>query len=259
MDPATGLGIIFGFGMLLTGYVLEEGSIPALLAISPVFIVFGGTFGAITCQHTFKEILSLPKYLMEAMQTPKGNESAIKQLIETMVTLAEKARREGVLSLESDIQGELTDKKYDPSLRKGLRLMVDGSEPELIKHMLENEILIFEAKKKREASIFEAAGGYSPTMGIIGTVMGLIKVLGSLSDPSQLAPAVAMAFVATLYGVSFANLFWLPVGGKLKGKLAQEVLLKELIIEGIMSIQAGENPRILREKLEIFITEKKQQ
>jgi chemotaxis protein MotA len=257
MDIATGLGIIMGFGMLLFGYVIEEGSIPALLSISPVFIVFGGTLGAITCQYTMNEIMSLPKYIMEAMQLPKGNDAALKQLIETLVNLAEKARREGVLSLESDIQGELSNKKYDPSLRKGLRLMVDGSEPELIKHMLENEIIIYEAKKKREASIFDAAGGYSPTMGIIGTVMGLIKVLGSLSDPSQLAPAVAMAFIATLYGVSFANLVYLPLGGKLKGKLAQEVLQKELTIEGVMSIQAGENPRILREKLEVFLSEKK--
>jgi chemotaxis protein MotA len=257
MDPATGLGVIIGFGMLLTGYVIEQGSIPALLAISPVFIVFGGTLGAITCQFTFKEITSLPKFMMEAMQLPKGNDASIKQLIETLVNLAEKARREGVLSLESDIQGELSNKKYDASLRKGLRLMVDGSEPELIKHMLENEIIIYEAKKKREASVFDAAGGYSPTMGIIGTVMGLIKVLGSLTDPTQLAPAVAMAFIATLYGVSFANLFWLPMGGKLKGKLAQEVLQKELTIEGVMSIQAGENPRILREKLEVFLSEKK--
>jgi chemotaxis protein MotA len=257
MDPATGLGVIIGFGMLLLGYVIEQGSIPALLAISPVFIVFGGTLGAITCQFTFKEITSLPMFMMDAMQLPKGNDASLKQLIETLVNLAEKARREGVLSLESDIQGELSNKKYDPSLRKGLRLMVDGSEPELIKHMLENEIVIFEARKKREASVFDAAGGYSPTMGIIGTVMGLIKVLGSLTDPTQLAPAVAMAFIATLYGVSFANLFWLPIGGKLKGKLAQEVLQKELTIEGVMSIQAGENPRILREKLEVFLSEKK--
>jgi chemotaxis protein MotA len=257
MDPATGLGVIFGFGMLLTGYIIEAGSLPALLALSPIFIVFGGTLGAITAQYTLKEILNLPRYIMDSMTMPKGNNAALTQLIETLVTLAEKARREGVLSLESDIQGELSDKKYDPMLKKGLRLMVDGSEPELIKHMLENEITIYEDQKKREASIFVAAGGYSPTMGIIGTVMGLIKVLGSLTDPSQLAPAVAMAFIATLYGVSFANLFWLPLGGKLAGKLKQEVLQKELTIEGIMSIQAGENPRILREKLEVFLLEKK--
>jgi chemotaxis protein MotA len=257
MDPATGLGIIFGFGMLLTGYVIEGGSVSALLSVSPCFIVFGGTLGACMCQHTMQEVLSLPRYVMDAMQLPKGNDAALKQLIETLVNLAEKARREGVLSLESDIQGELSNKKYDPSLRKGLRLMVDGSEPELIKHMLENEITIYEARKKREAGIFDAAGGYSPTMGIIGTVMGLIKVLGSLSDPTQLAPAVAMAFVATLYGVSFANLVYLPIGGKLKGKLKAEVLQKELTIEGVMSIQAGENPRILREKLEVFLSEKK--
>jgi chemotaxis protein MotA len=243
--------------MLLLGYMIEGGSTAALIGLSPALIVFGGTLGAITTQYTFKEILSLPKFIMEAMTLPKGNDAALKQLIETLVNLAEKARREGVLSLEGDIQGELSDKKYDPMLRKGLRLMVDGSEPELIKHMLENEITIYEAQKKKEAGVFDAAGGYSPTMGIIGTVMGLIKVLGSLTDPNELAPAVAMAFVATLYGVSFANLVWLPLGGKLKGKLKQETLQKELTIEGVMSIQAGENPRILREKLEVFLLEKK--
>jgi len=257
MDPSVGVGIFLGFGMVLAGYIIEDGSLPALIAISPMFIVFGGTSGACITQFSIKEFFGVPRYIMEALQLPKGNEAALRNLIDVLVGLAEKARREGVLSLESDIQGELSDKKYDPSLRKGLRLMVDGSEPELIKHMLENEITIYEETKKREASIFEAAGGFSPTMGIIGTVMGLIKVLGNLSDPSQLAPAVAMAFIATLYGISFANLVFLPIGNKLKGKLKQEILQKELTIEGVMSIQAGENPRILKEKLEVFLANKK--
>jgi len=254
MDPSTILGLILGVSLLLTGYVIEHGQLVALIAISPMFIVFGGTLGACTVQFTLKEIFGIPRYVAESMQLPKGNDAALKKLIETLVNLAEKARREGVLSLESDIQGELSDKKYDPSLRKGLRLMVDGSEPELIKHMLENEISIYEAKKKREASIFEAAGGFSPTMGIIGTVMGLIQVLGNLADVTKLAPAVAAAFIATLYGISSANLVFLPIGAKLKGKLQQEVLQKELTIEGVMSIQAGENPRILKEKLDVFLS-----
>ena len=253
MDIATPLGIILGFGMLLAAFVLEGGTLAALLGISPAMIVFGGTLGALTISFTLKEIFSIPGLIMSAMTLAKGNESSIKQLIDVMVNIAEKARREGVLSLEADIQGELSDKKYDPMLRKGLRLTVDGSEPELIKHMLENEIAFYEAIQKKNASIFDAAGGFSPTMGIIGTVMGLIKVLGSLSDPGELGPAVALAFIATLYGVGFANLLWLPLGAKLKLKLKQEVVQKELIVEGVMSIQAGENPRTLREKLEVFL------
>ena len=256
MDIATPLGIVLGFGLLLAAFVLEGGTLAALIGISPAMIVFGGTLGAVTVSFTLKEVFSIPGLIMNAMMLAKGNDASLKQLIDVMVNIAEKARREGVLSLESDIQGELSDKKYDPMLRKGLRLTVDGSEPELIKHMLENEITFYEDRQKKDASIFEAAGGFSPTMGIIGTVMGLIKVLGSLSDPSQLGPAVALAFIATLYGVGFANLFWLPIAGKLKLKTKQEVVQKELIVEGVMSIQAGENPRTLREKLEVFLVNK---
>jgi chemotaxis protein MotA len=256
MDPATGLGVVIGFGMLLTGYMLEEGTVPGLIALSPVFIVFGGTLGAVICQFTFGEVAGIPRYLSEAMQRPNAGESSLRQLIETLVTLAEKARREGVLSLESDIGGELLDKRYDPELRKGLRLMVDGSEPLLVKRVLENEMITYETKKKREASVFDAAGRSSIAMGIVGTVIGLIKILGSLSDPGQLATAIAMSLVAILYGMSFAYLFWFPVGGKLKGKLIKELHRKALSVEGVMSIQAGENPKILRERLEVFLAEK---
>jgi chemotaxis protein MotA len=254
MDIATILGIIIGYGMLLTAFILEGGKLPALVGVSPALIVFGGTLGALTVQYTLKEIFSIPKLIMDAAMLAKGNESSLKNLIDVMVNIAEKARREGVLSLESDIQGELSDKKYDPMLRKGLRLTVDGSEPELIKHMLENEIFFYEEQQKKNASIFESAGGYSPTLGIIGTVMGLINVLGSLSNPDELGPAVALAFIATLYGISTANLVFLPIAGKLKLKMKLEIVQKELIIEGVMSIQAGENPRTLKEKLEVFLT-----
>ncbi|HAJ79885.1 MAG TPA: flagellar motor protein [Fibrobacteres bacterium] len=254
MDFATIIGIVFGVGMIFAAFLVEGGNPAALFLISPFMIVFGGTFGALTTSFTLKEIFSMPGLIMSAMMLAKGNDASIRQLIDVMVNIAEKARREGVLSLESDIQGELSDKKYDPMLRKGLRLTVDGSEPELIKHMLENEIGFYEEQQKKNAAIFEAAGGFSPTMGIIGTVMGLINVLGNLANPDELGPAVAMAFVATLWGIGSANLFFLPIGGKLKLKMKQEVVQKELIIEGVMSIQAGENPRTLKEKLDVFLS-----
>ncbi len=252
MEISTPLGIVLGFGMLLAGYILEEGALGALIGISPALIVFGGTLGALTVSFTLKEIFSLPHLLMKSMTRTKGDDES-KKLIDKLFSIAEKARREGVLSIESDLQGELSDVKYDPLLRNGLRLTVDGTEPELVKHILENQIVVFEEQRKKEASIFDAAGGFSPTMGIIGTVMGLIKVLGSLEDPSELGPAVALAFIATLYGVCFANLFWLPIGAKLKLKAKLEVVQKELIVEGILSIQSGENPRLVKERLEVYL------
>jgi chemotaxis protein MotA len=256
MDLATILGIIIGFGGLLTGFGIERGNFASLLGISPMFIVFGGTLGATMTGFTLKDFFAIPRFLQEAMTLPKGGESELRALIEVIVALAEKARREGILSLEMDITGQLSDKKYDPILKKGVRLMVDGTEPELIKDMMENEIYVFEYQKKRAIQIFEAAGGFSPTMGIIGTVMGLIQVLGNVSSPEELTKSVAMAFIATLYGVSFANLVYLPIANKLKLKMAQEKLEKELLMEAILSIQAGENPRILREKLEVFLSER---
>ena len=254
MDFATILGIALGVGMIFGAFIIEGGNMASLFLVSPFMIVFGGTFGALTTSYTLKDIFTLPSLFLNACMLAKGNDSSIRQLIEVMVTIAEKARREGVLSLEADIQGELSDKKYDSMLRKGLRLTVDGSEPELIKHMLENEITFYENHQKKNAGMFEAAGGFAPTMGIIGTVMGLISVLGNLTNPDELGPSVAMAFVATLWGLGSANLFWLPVGAKIKLKTKLEVVQKEVIVEGVMSIQAGENPRTLKEKLEVFLT-----
>jgi chemotaxis protein MotA len=254
MDFATILGIVLGVGMIFGAFVIEGGNMTSLFLVSPFMIVFGGTFGALTTSYTLKDIFTLPSLILNACMLAKGNDSSIRQLIDVMVTIAEKARREGVLSLEADIQGELSDKKYDSMLRKGLRLTVDGSEPELIKHMLENEITFYENHQKKNAGMFEAAGGFAPTMGIIGTVMGLISVLGNLTNPDELGPSVAMAFVATLWGLGSANLFWLPVGAKIKLKTKLEVVQKEVIVEGVMSIQAGENPRTLKEKLEVFLT-----
>ena len=167
MDIATPLGLIIGFGMLLAGFILEGGTVAALIGISPALIVFGGTLGALTVSFTLKEVFSIPGLIMNSMMLAKGNDASIKQLIDVMVNIAEKARREGVLSLEADIQGELSDKKYDPMLRKGLRLTVDGSEPELIKHMLENEITFYEDRQKKDASIFDAAGGFSPAWNLL--------------------------------------------------------------------------------------------
>jgi chemotaxis protein MotA len=256
MDIALILGLIMGFGMLLTGFSIEGGSIPSLVAISPMFVVFGGTLGAVMTQFPMHEVMTIPLKLKYALSALPSKDS---ELIETLVTLTEKARREGILSLENDLADRPDGPKYDPMLKKGARLAVDGIEPQIISEILENEIFIFEHKRKNDAAVFEAAGGYSPTMGIIGTVMGLVMVLGNMDKPSELGGAIAAAFIATLYGVAFANLVYLPIAGKIKFKAKREALQKQLIKEGIMSIQAGENSRILREKLEIFSDEKRKE
>lgn len=252
MEFATILGIVLTFGGIGIGFALEGGNFNALLGISPIFIVLVGSVGCAMTSFTLKEMLGIPEYFMDSIQQPKGGGAQLKALIEVIVNLAEKARREGILSLEADITGELSNPKYDPILKKGVRLMVDGTEPELIKDMMENEIYIYEHHKKIGVAVFEALGGFCPTLGVLGTVMGLIQVLGNMSNPDELAKSVALAFVATLYGVGFANAIFLPIGVKLKGKLQKEILQKELLLAAILSIQSGENPRILREKLEVF-------
>ena len=250
MDISTVVGLILGFGALILAFVMEGGTVYALIKDTAAMIVFGGTIGAVMISYPLKDIISIPRLIKEAFVTNKSN---VENIINTFVKLAETARKEGLLSLESIIEDE--NNKFDPFIKKGIRLVVDGVELELTKNILETEMYLMEQKHKHEAGIFEAAGGFSPTMGIIGTVMGLVHVLGNMKDPDNLGSAIAVAFIATLYGVSAANLFWLPIANKLKNKAKQLKLEKQLIIEGVLSIQAGENPRIIEEKLRIFLNE----
>lgn len=253
MDISTILGIVFGFGMLLFGYVLEEGEIAALILLSPAVIVFGGTMGTIFTSFTLKDVTNLGKFIKEAITLPKSNKEL---LLQFFMDLAQKARTEGLLSLEGALESGEFAKQMTPFIEKGIKLIIDGTAPELTKEILEKEIEVSEEELKVGIAMFEAAGGFAPTMGIIGTVMGLVKVLGNLEDPEALAESIAAAFIATLYGVSFANVVFLPLGGKLKLKMKREAAEKEFIIEGILSIQAGENPNLIKEKLLSFIDEK---
>lgn len=251
MDLATLLGLIIGFSMLIGGFVLEGGHVGSLFLISPAVIVFGGTIGAVMVSYSMKDVKKIPKLFMETFRTRKNNED---ELIEYFGKLAEMARKEGLLSLESFVD-EDKNTSLDPMLKEGIKMVIDGTDGELIKNMFENEIYIKEQMRKSEASMFEAAGGFSPTMGIIGTVMGLVHVLGNLSAPAELSKSIAAAFIATLYGVTFANIVYLPIASKIKQRAKQEVLEKQLIMEGVLSVQTGENPSILRRKLATFRTE----
>ena len=251
MDLSSILGIILGFGMLISGFLLEGGHFTSLLEPTAAMIVFGGTAGATICSFPMEDIKQVPQ-LFKITFTEKKYE--VQELIIILSGFAEKARREGLLSLERE-----TAAIDDDFLKQGIQLVVDGTDPALVRDILETQIDFTDQRHKIGADIFEAAGGYSPTMGIIGTVMGLVHVLSNLADPDSLGPSIAVAFIATLYGVAFANVAWLPIGHKLKLKSKQERFVMEIALEGILSIQAGDNPSIVKEKLKAFLSAKVRQ
>jgi len=245
-DSSTIIGVGGGFAVLIFGFILEGGSVPALFSVSSLVIIIGGTAAACITSFDLKTVMTIPKYLGESMKQANGPSQ---EIIIEIISFAEKARREGLLVLEDEVE-----KLEDPFEQKGIKMMVDGVDPEIVRHTLEKDIEIFEERKKREAEVFMAAGGYSPTMGIIGTVMGLVLVLGNLGgNAAELGHSIAAAFIATLYGICFANVFWMPVGMKLKGKLKAEIQRLEMIMVGILSIQAGDNPSLLKERLAAYL------
>ncbi|MEZ0536307.1 flagellar motor protein [Caldicellulosiruptoraceae bacterium PP1] len=241
MDILSIGGLILGFGSLLTAFIIEKGNPAKLIQISAGMIVFGGTIAAVLISFPMAEVKNAIAHLKMVFTDKKLNTS---EIIEQLVQLSDRARKEGLLALEQELPNI-----QNPLLKKGLGLVVDGIEGEIIRDILDREVYVKEQEIKAAAEVFEAAGGYSPTMGIIGTVMGLISVLSNISNPDELAGSIAVAFVATLYGVATANLIWLNFGKKIKTKGKQERMLNDIIVEGLLSIQAGENPRILREKI----------
>jgi chemotaxis protein MotA len=248
VELSTGLGLMLGFGALIVSVILEGGSPMALVNLPAAVIVFGGTFGATLISFPLKRFLALGSLIAQSFQAYKGDPQTI---IDLFVRLADQARREGLLSLEEE-----AGKIEDAFIRKGVMLIVDGVDPAVVRDILETDTHLVSERHKSGYSMLEAMGGFAPTMGIIGTVMGLINVLSRLSDPENLGHSIAVAFIATLYGVSSANLLWLPLGNKLKQKSRTEIQAREVAIEGVLAVQAGENPRIVREKLESFLAPK---
>ncbi|GAA3412725.1 flagellar motor protein [Paenibacillus hodogayensis] len=245
MDVTTLLGIALGLIALIGGFLLDGGHISGLLVYTAAIIVFGGTFGAVLISFPKSQLKQIPKALRLAFRESKSEPDAF---ITELVEMAVIARREGVLALEDRAQ-----QHPNPFLRDGLQMVVDGTDPDLIRNILEVEI---ESKEKLYAGytkIFEAAGGYAPTMGIIGTVMGLIHVLSNLSDPESLASAIAVAFTATLYGVASANVIYLPIASKIKARSEEHIAEMDMMLEGILSLQAGENPQLIQKKLTSFL------
>jgi chemotaxis protein MotA len=229
---------------VVVGQLLEGGSVQALIQPTAFLIVMGGTAGAV--------LLSFPDdHLMGAVKNLPGcflgGKTDLKTTINLLVDLALKARKEGILALQSEIKAI-----DDPFLRKGLELMTDGTDPQLLRELLETELGFFEEEIAHSSKVWETTGGFTPTVGILGAVLGLIHVMENLSDPSKLGSGIAVAFVATVYGVGFANLLFIPLGNKVKFKNRSRIVAREMMIEGILSIQAGESPNFLKEKLKVF-------
>jgi chemotaxis protein MotA len=245
MDPATIVGIVLAFGAIF-GSMIMEGGQPAALIIPPALIqVFLGTAGAAMASGMMSDFTGALAAISKAM-TGKAHDPS--EVIGTMVDFADKARREGLLALE-----EAARSVEDPFLRKGVELAVDGTDPEEIRAILEAEIEAKRGTEKAQAKVFADMGAFAPTFGIIGTVIGLIHVLENLSEPDKLGHLIAGAFVATLWGVLTANVIWLPLGKRLARLSEMEIHHMELVVEGVLSVQGGANPRVLEQKLHSFV------
>jgi len=245
MEISTPIGLVLGFGALIGAFMIEGGNPISLLSPSAAIIVLGGTIAATLVAFPLKNVIALPKYIMQTFFSARGDPQ---EVVSSFVELADKARREGLLALEEDSKDI-----DDLFMRKGVMLVVDGVDPEVVRDIMETDAALVSERHATGQSMLAAMGGFAPTMGIIGTVMGLVNVLSNLADPEHLGESIAVAFIATLYGVVTANILWLPLGNKLKKKSEQELHIRSLMVEGVIAVQAGENPRIVREKLDAFL------
>ena len=248
MDIFAVIGLFLGIGFILTGQALEGGNIGQLLQITAAFIVLGGTTGAIVLSFPPEQLKNAILMLKNVFMPPKSDFDA---LITEIGGFATKARKEGIIALEKEAYNA-----SDPLLTLGLGAVADGTDPTLVREMMDNQIEQYENHVNGCAKVFESFGGYSPTLGIIGAVMGLIQVMQNLSDPSKLGAGIAVAFVATIYGLFAANLVMIPISTRIKFIYQSVFLYKNMILEGVLSIQAGESPVLIERKLRSFILEK---
>lgn len=246
MDPATLIGVTLGFVAVFGTQILEGGNPMSIMLFPPLFLIFVGSAGASLASNTMAGAITSMKWLVYAMTAKKTDLDAV---VEPLVKMAERARREGLLALEAEME-----KVDDPFMRKGLQMAVDGTDPDDLYEILSAEVKAKKASAKIGASFWNDAGGYAPTIGIIGTVVGLVHVLENLSEPDKLGHLIAGAFVATLWGVMTANMMFLPFGKRIVAVATNEAARMELIIDGVLAIQAGSNPRIVATKLRSKMT-----
>jgi chemotaxis protein MotA len=247
MDIATLGGLGIGFFVLIVGIIISGGmgSLGGFVSIPSIFITIGGSFAAIMVSNTLARTLGLMKIAMNATRVHPMEEGRV---ISMIVTFSEKARREGLLALEDDL-----DELEDEFLRKGIQLVVDGTDPEIIRNIMETELNYMQARHQDGIKIFEEWGALAPAFGMIGTLIGLIIMLANIEDKTMIGPGMSTALITTLYGAVLGNLVFIPIANKLTYVNDQEVLLREIMIEGTLSIQSGDNPRIVKEKLISFL------
>jgi chemotaxis protein MotA len=246
VDPATLIGFVVSLVALLVFMVLEGSDPMSLLALPAIVLVIVATFGAAMASQTMNDLKKLPGWFKMAVMPAKVPPAT--DQIQTLVSLAEKARKEGLLALEAQVKAI-----EDPFLKRGLQMGIDGTDPEELRAVLESEIAAKKAEDKVAAKFMNAMGGYAPTIGIVGCIVGLMNVMANLNEPSSLGPMIAAAFVATLWGVMAANFWFLPMGAKILRVSELQAAQMELLVEGITEIQAGTSPRAVRLKLTSLI------
>lgn len=253
MDLATIIGLVLSFCLMVFGIVFDQdnmavvfGNISAFVDVPSIFITFGGSFMTMLTQSdNFKTYLTGIKSFTIALKVLPSSEA---EIIKNIINLSNVARKEGLLALE-EAAGEIPDE----FLKKGILLIVDGTDPELVRSILETELTCIEDRHKNVAGFWDGLGALGPAWGMIGTLIGLINMLQNMSDPSTVGPAMSVALVTTFYGSVLANWLCNPVSAKLKSLSASEIMMKEVMVEGLLSIQAGENPRVIEEKLKSFL------
>ncbi len=245
MDKTTITGLLFGSACIVIS-ILLDGVLKSFFDVPSIFITIGGTIASTIISYPGEALKSLPTIFGNAFKRKKID---LQQDIEMIIDIANIARKEGLLALE-----EAVEKMDNPFLKKGIMLVVDGGDPELVKSVMEAEIYFIQDRHSKAQAIIDSMAGYAPAYGMIGTLIGLINMLRKLDDINALGPSMAVALVTTFYGVVLANLIFIPISKKLKAQTAAESLQKELLLEGLLSIQDGENPRIIRDKLDSFLS-----
>lgn len=247
MDRASMIGILLGLAAVIGGNAAEGGRIDSIFQPTAALIVFGGTVGATLLSFPLEDIFRAAASLREVFFERRADHD---RYIDELIRFSDVARRNGLVALEKEIPGIA-----DPFFRKAMTLAVDQMGPRALRDTMEQQILTHEEERRKAAKVFETAGGFAPTIGILGAVLGLIHVMENLSDPARLGSGIAVAFVATVYGVGSANLLLLPIAKKLHGRLRHELSVREMVIEGVLGIQSGMNPYYLRERLKVFVEE----
>lgn len=247
MDILALFGLIIGLGAIVAGNIVEGGTTAHLVQLAAALIVFGGTFGAIVLSYPLRDLNAAIAALKLVFNHTKADPNSI---IEDSVNILVQARRSGLVALQPQIAGI-----ENSFLRKGLSLVVDGMPPKMIKDILEQEIASYERKMRRAAKVFESAGGYAPTIGILGAVMGLIQVMSNVAEPSKIGAGISVAFVATIYGVGSANLVFFPFSKRILSRMNEQIFMMELALEGALGVDSGMNPFFLRTKLNAFLIE----